>query len=141
MKYITLILFGVFLSGCASIPEEYVGDWRNGRTQLTIKKRGGLNYITPKSSIMGGKQITQSEWGIQKITNKEISGLLPFTSIDIEGPPKKDENGLMYLLVEGRKLYWTVYRPPEPKKTRSFVKHILNDIYCKKITWKSSDCE
>lgn len=144
MKYIIFFLIGMFLSGCASIPEEYVGDWSNADTRLTIKKDGGLFYFSRQPSKWGGPQTTSSEWGIKDITNKEISGILPFNSIAIDGPPKRDESGLMFLSVEGNKLYWVAYKP-KPEKSGGFAMELLNtitnDIYCKNITWESRECD
>ncbi len=143
MKYIVFILFGIYLSGCTSIPAEYVGDWGNSHAWLTIKGAGGLKYVRRQSSMLGGDKTTTSEWGIQKITNKEISGLLPFVSISIEGPPKTDENGSIFLLVEGSKLYRTAYRSSESDESEDLLDKILHNEFCKAIpgSWTHSDCD
>ena len=143
MKYNIFFLLGSFLSGCTSIPSEYVGNWKSGYAQLTIKESGSLNYIQREQSMQGGQSTSTSNWGIRKITNEEISGVLPFMSIAIEGPPKRDENGLMFLSVEGKKLYRIIYKSPQPDESDGLVNKILHTEFCKAIPspWMHSDCE
>jgi hypothetical protein len=143
MKYILFLLLGFSLSGCSNIPAEYVGSWGNDDTRLTIMESGDLNYIHREASILGGQSTSVSKWSIRKITNEEISGVMPFSSIAIEGPPERDENGLMFLSVEDKKLYRIIYKAPPRDESNGLVDKILHTEFCKAIPspWTHSDCE
>lgn len=95
---LTLTSLTFLLSGCsATVPKEYVGIWSNQHVVLEVQNTGNVKYADSNHRLA---------FQLSEIDENEISGYLGIlTSISIEGPPQKSEDGLITLIVEDQKLY------------------------------------
>ena len=141
MRYIPFILLSVLLSGCGvTPPKEYIGEWGNGQAFLKITPKGNLKYTGAFKDFFGFERYGAIHWSIERFTDEEIvSNALFYETIEIEGPPKRNEDDLMSLKVGGVELIWEgYYPPPERKRSPLTLKRLT---LCNSAPWKQLDVD